>query len=292
MRPAPWFALSLTALGCMPELDDDPYLVDGPRLIAVIAEPPEVRPHEPVTLTPVVVGGRAGALSFRFCSVARSPADPRPISERCFSTPGAPLEPIEGGARGVVPTDACVRFGPDPSGDARPADPDSTGGFYVPIVIEGLGEPSAMLLRIHCTLPDAPADVARELEQRYALNQNPPPDGLTLSDANGNDRPQLARGQTTTLRASWPASARESYVWLPADTATIEERREAVSLNWFTDAAALATFATGRGEDDDATFSTNAITPAPDADSVRIWLTLRDSRGGSLVGRWDLPVTP
>lgn len=291
MKTARWFALML-AMGCMPELDDHPYLVDSPRLIAVIAEPPEVRPRDAVTLRPVLAGGRAGALSFRFCSIARSPADPRPIAERCFSDPGAPLAAIDGGARGMVPADACARFGPDPSGHARPADPDGTGGFYVPIVIDGLAEPSAIQLRIHCTLPDAPADVARELERRYALNQNPPLDSLKLGDASSGGQPRLARGQTTTLRASWLASAREAYVWLPLDATELEERREAVSLNWFMDAGALATFATGRAEDDGADFNTNELTPAADADSVHLWLALRDSRGGSLVGSWELPVAP
>jgi hypothetical protein len=82
------------------------------------------------------------------------------------------------------------------------------------------------------------------------------------------------------LEVQWSADDAESYPAIDPDTLTIAQRREAITVSWFTNAGELADAATGRGESDAAqSTSTNWTAPASPT-IARIWIVMRDSRGG------------
>jgi hypothetical protein len=270
MRRAALF-VALHAVACAPDFEDQPYLVDRPRLIAVIAEPAELRPREAVTLTPVVVGPGAQNLeaSWRFCTAPPRVADPRPIADSCLSESGTSNQ--------TIPADACARFGPDPAdGKQRPTDPDSSGGFYQPVVIDGLGEPAVARVRIHCPLPDVAAELSQQLEQRYVLNHNPELLGLESSE--------LRAGVVSRLRVNWSATSAETYAFLPIDGSRIETRRESLRVSWFTTLGKLGASTTDSSE--------NTLLLPSEASHVALWVVLQDSRGGSDAKHFRLEVSP
>ena len=285
--------VGLVLVGCAPSFDEHPYQIADARLIAVIAEPAEVRPGDTVTLSPVVAGRGTGELSFRFCTAQLPLTDPRPASERCFDDPGIALTPHGNAARGSVPTDACARFGPDPAGaKLRPSDADATGGFYQPVVVEGLGTVSLALLRIHCPLPDAPADLSNELARRYELNQNPEFGALQQMLSCSPADVALHAGAPNELIINWSEASRESYVWLAPGAGALETRHEQLRVSWFVSNGSLASSATGGSETDRATFSSNTFAPDPGVDSAELWLVLQDSRGGNAAKHWRFSVAP
>src|SRR5262249_29079089 len=108
--------------------DFDPAsYVSGARVLAVKAEPPEVAPGESSTLTALNVDteGRPVALAWYRCLV--KPLPDRPIADECVTgdTPSA-LMAVGNGS----PLDYTMPV-------VAPADlglPDSTGGFYVPLI--------------------------------------------------------------------------------------------------------------------------------------------------------------
>lgn len=94
-----------------------------------------------------------------------------------------------------------------------------------------------------------------------------------------------------SVRASWdacptgstPASCAgsEQYVWFDPEARVVSLRREAIRVAWFTTAGALATDSSGVAEDDAAGSDTDNTWTAPDtAGEARLWLVVRDDRGG------------
>lgn len=280
-----WLLVAYASAACAPTFEDQPYLVERPRVLAVVVEPPEARPRAELSLTPTIAGrGAASSLSFRFCTSPPSPGDPRAVSPRCLEQAGVPLESGGGRAVGTLPADACSRFGPNPVGGQQPRDADATGGFYQPIVVDGVGPTAVAFVRVLCPLSDTPVALARELQTTYTPNENP--HGFRLEQERGGAWQALGAlraGEPAALRVVWDEDAREPYVWLPPDGRRLEPRREALRLSWFVSAGALREATTGRAEADDAFESPNLFTPPPGASSVELWVIVRDDRGGSAV---------
>ncbi len=72
----------------------------------------------------------------------------------------------------------------------------------------------------------------------------------------------------------------ESYAWYDPLTRSVASRRESLRVSWFTSAGRFAEERTGRSEGEaDVSFSDNTW-QAPAAGVARIWVVLRDDRGG------------
>jgi len=187
-------AAAVHALGaCVPEFDDDSSLLDRPRILAVRAEPAEAPPGASVTLTALLAAPDAddadpAALAWARC-VARKPlTELGPVAPECvteFGSDSEALEPLGDGGQVALTlaADVCRQFGPlqpppEPGSEVsgRAVDPDSTGGFYQPIVL-GLGdadeEPTLAAVRIQCGAANLPQEEAIELNQGYRPNENP-----------------------------------------------------------------------------------------------------------------------
>lgn len=282
VRGAALFVLLVAA--CAPTLTDDTTLVVAPRVLAAVAEPPEAHPREAVQVSVLVAPAvRGGAPQLAFCTTPAAVGDPRPVSDACLTEKGVPLSVAGLTATGLVPADACARFGPDPvSSDDRPRDPDDTGGFYQPIRITLFDATSVESVRIECALPDAPADLARQLADRYVPNQNPGEPALERKTPDGWQRlDTVTAGESVSLRVRWDAASREKYVYLPPDGAALVNRVEAIGVSWFSSGGSFADAVTGRAEEDAGNDTTNSFV-APPSGPLTMWIVLRDSRGGSV----------
>jgi hypothetical protein len=120
--------------------------------------------------------------------------------------------------------DLCRTFGPTPpmpkpgEPNARPADPDFTGGYYQPVRVLAPGESknaheyAVGVTRLQCGLPGATQDQAARYAKQHRPNQNPALAELalvrghetqTIVQAGMGDPVAVKPGATLALRASW-----------------------------------------------------------------------------------------
>ncbi|MDB4944609.1 MAG: hypothetical protein JWP97_4143 [Labilithrix sp.] len=301
-------ALLAGAAACRPSLDEDLSHVDGPRILAVQSEPPEARPGERTTLRALYTDGRAAPLaaplSWSFCVARPALAEPTALAAACLDgAPGALLA-LGGGltVAGTVPADACSKFGPErplasvpgqPAG--RPADPDATGGYYLPGLVEAAGADEATFsVRLRCGLAGATQADAAAFEQSYTPNQNPVLEEVSLVRGDGaveqladGAEAAVAPGELLGVRASWPSceappcAGAEPYPRFDPASRSLVASREALQVSWLATRGRFADARTGRGESDLARdVATTWTAPSePDA-AITVWLVLRDSRGG------------
>ena len=262
-----WTSL-LLLLGCAPSLDDADTLVTAPRVLAVKAEPAEVVPGSPTTLSALVVGPEGpledAPLSWQVClnrkplvesgvvaascleAVDPSEPPPEPAPDAGLSEP--PTSAVGTEVTLTVPQVACRVFGPDPplvevpssepgepeepptddpaeaevptepARPGRPVDPDFTGGFQQPVVLQGeaLGLETAVFgVRITCANPGATRAQAAQLGRFGHTNGQPRLEALEYQDSRGAWRAfggtpvEVDRGAELSLRARWPACPAE-----------------------------------------------------------------------------------
>ncbi len=294
-------ALTLLALGfvaCEPHLPSNDWLVTSPRVIAVKGEPAETKPGESATYTAFIAdpagdGGRDVA-TFAFCTAPKSPAENAVVSSACLDA--ASLRQLGEGDSVVAqtPFDACTLFGPIAApGGFRPRDPDVTGGYYQPLRVDLDREaPVFHLARVSCGVANASADVASAFAQAYLPNQNPHIASLAGAiDGRAVDLSDVPAGARVDLTASWDAADVETFAYVDAGTGLLGTERESMQLAWNVTAGELDTESTSRSASDLALSMTNRWT-APDAPGVvRLWLALRDSRGGVDVLARDVTVS-
>ncbi|NVB78613.1 MAG: hypothetical protein HOV81_09485 [Kofleriaceae bacterium] len=271
-------AFLVVLAGCGDELDQRLSIIDEPRVLAVIAEPAEAKPGAQVMFHAIAAspdGPLATVPHWAFCTAPKSPTEDNVVSDDCVR--GSALADLGTAdvVTGTLPSDGCLRFGPDtPPGGFRPRAADGTGGYYQPVRADVDALVAFGLARITCKLPTAPGDVAHDYDVRYVANANPILDPIAIDRVSANS--------DVTLAASWPADAVETYLYFDPDSQTLVTRREAMRVSWFATAGSFAVDATAVGEDDTATTaSTTWHTPGPG--TVHLWFVLRDSRGGIAV---------
>jgi len=306
-KAAPLFALGLAA-ACKPDLDDRLSLVDEPRVLAIRAEPAEARPGTEVTYTALVGQGLGAdglpALSWSYCTARKPLAELGPVSTACLGGDPDALLPIGNGAtaQAALPKDACRSFGPEvpapkqgePAG--RPVDPDETGGFFQPVILRKGGDISLGRARIACGVAGVTPELLAEFQQRYASNTNP---ALTevVALVGGAEIPlepgdpgaganRIPAGASVRLRASWPGcdgvpcAGSEPYVVFEPQARALVERTEAIRVAWFATDGAFDEDRTGV-EAGGGLSSDNGWMAPEVAGPVRLWVVIRDDRGGA-----------
>lgn len=201
-------------------------------------------------------------------------------------------------AEAVVVTDPLlVRQDVDISGEAagRPADPDSTGGYYQPVrVLDDAATPSLVSIRIRCGLPDATPDQAMTFLRDYVANANPVISSVTLADLplvplerDATATAQVASGETIDLAVRWPTcvdapcGGAEPYLWFDPAARALTTRQEAMRVSWF---ATDGTFETSHAP-------TVGWTAPATAGPVTVWVVLRDDRGGTTWSTFRIDIT-
>ncbi|WP_394822522.1 hypothetical protein [Pendulispora albinea] len=299
MRFAPAFVagLALALAACKPDLNDRESRIEEARIVAIVAEPPEAKPGVPVTYKAVVAshdGPLDGAdVRWDVCATPKLLTENGAVSPECLRDGVRPLAeppPVGTTATGAILSDACALFGPDaPPGSFRPRDPDSTGGYYQPVRATWRSATAFARARVSCNLANAPADVTLEFNRRYVANENPRLGTLTAR-VDGELRPldRLPAGRGIELAVGWEPRDAESYVALDPTTKSVVVRREAMRVSWYATAGSFETDRTGRAEGELDTFTNNVWFSGTEPGLARLWVVLRDSRGGSTYAVYTL----
>jgi hypothetical protein len=295
----------LVLASCTSDIAVDLARVDGPRLLAIAATPAEGAPDADVELRALWVdehGARPNdELAWALCSVRRPLAELGPIADACIDDLDDTRMDLGAGGSiaATIPGDACRLFGPDPPpaqpgmSQARPVDPDRTGGYYQPVIVEAADEIAGFGVRLDCGTAGATQKQAAELRMRHRDNASPRVrdlaiDGDVSTESATNRVVVVDAGAALELTASWRACAidqscdgSEHYPRFDPITLTIVESREAISLAWYATAGSFDDNRTGRSDADETRTSTNVWT-APDAPGrVTLWIVIRDDRGGT-----------
>ncbi|HYQ45407.1 MAG TPA: hypothetical protein VER11_25650 [Polyangiaceae bacterium] len=288
MKPRVAAQAALVALyssACRPELDDDYWRVDEPRVLAVKSEPAEARPGELVAFTVFLSAAETPneLPTWSFCTAPKPLTENNAVSAACLGK--ATLLPAGRGLaiEAVTPALGCSLFGPNtPPGGFRPRDPDITGGYYQPLRIDVPGsEPTFHLQRISCELADASADTAREFGLSYIANRNPKLGPIRANiDGESVALDAIAPGARVELSVSWAASDAQIYTYYDRARQVLTERREAMRVSWYTDGGRLETESSGRTEDDLELDAQNHWIAPESSGPFALWIVLRDSRGG------------
>ncbi len=336
-----------TTHGCVPEFEDDSSQVTQRKVLAVRADPAEVSPGA-VTRLRVLVAAPVGedtdaeALAWALCTARKPLTELGPVLQDCVTEFGTDSEKLVSLGSGeavdaTAPADVCSQFGPlvpvSATGEAagRPVDPDTTGGYYQPVLV---GDADVTLggLRISCSPVGIRGDQTVAYNRSYRPNENPELTRLEVTSDDGREVPPTESGERLSvkaggaleLRAEWPTCPREpvcgdglctagedqvscredcqtdakgctgaeSYVWVDPKTRTVEPRREGLTLAWYATAGRFDSHQTGQSETDADGVSTDNRWTAPSTPGlVRLWTVLRDDRGGTSFRSYEIDVT-
>ncbi len=295
-----WLAVLVLVTACRPDFGLPVSVVTSPRVLAVIAEPPELRPGEQVHLR-TVAGGPDGPLDpradYAFCTSPRPLVESNVVNADCLAGATSLIATAVESTDATVAADACLEFGPDTPAQQpgqpplRPRDPDVTGGFYAPVEVSVPGATEAIaLVRLRCNLAHASAQAAVAFAARYLPNTNPSLSTLTLErDGHPVDPASVPASTEVTLSVTWPEGTAEPFVVHDAQSDALVDHREALRVSWFTTGGEIPVVTTGRGEDD-ATTNSSTTWQTPTSGRGTVWAVLRDSRGGVAVRSLDFVV--
>ena len=282
--PLRWAApLLAAAAACAPSLGSPPWLVDSPRVLALVADAPELAPGASSTFRALVAGPQGeldlSSATWAICAEAPALTSSGPIAPACL----APLPPAGQGASPTLATssDACSLFGPEGSSvSPRPHAPDATGGYYQPVQFSFAGALAFDEERLLCPLAQASFSVARQYQQTYPPNRNPILLGLDASVSGAPVSPgAVPPGAQVSLSLRWSADSNETFPVLDAASLTLVSQTETMRASWFATGGALAQ--SESAPDLSLTSSSNSWTAPSQPGPVFLWAVLRDSRGGA-----------
>jgi hypothetical protein len=288
-RRAAIFVLACgAAAACRPDFGARESLVTRLEILAMRADPPEAAPGESVTYT-LLVASPAGTVdappaAWSFCAAPKLLAENELVSRACLAGDARSFGAFAGPAQARIPADACALFGPEtPPGDLRPKDPDATGGYYQPVRADlAQGVTAFGVSRIACNIAHAPADVAKELHDRYRRNQNPTLEGVRATiDGAHAAIDHIPAGAHVRLATGWAARDAEAFLLYDPGSQGITLRRESMRVSWFVTAGTLDADRTGRAAEDPSTTTENGWRAPTVPGPAYLWLVLRDSRGGT-----------
>jgi hypothetical protein len=289
--------IGVTLGACRPAFNEDAALVATARVLAVKSEPAEAKPQTTVSFAALIAVPpsftEVTSPSWSFCTAPKPPTEDNVVSSACLGA--ASLLPLGEGSTitALTPSDACTLFGPNAAASGlRPRDPDATGGYFQPLRVDLKGaDPVFHLERVSCGLADASADIATEFGHEYVPNENPHLAPVSATSAGQSiEFDHISAGAQLELVARWSAADAQSYAYFDRTAQTVTTRRESMRVAWYVSAGKLDTESTGRAEDDPGLTSSNVWT-APDAPgSAKLWVVLRDSRGGVDFAAYDLTV--
>ncbi len=184
--------------------------------------------------------------------------------------------------------------------------------------------------RLSCGLADAPSAVTVDFGHRYHVNANPGVESLSVVTDGSAEAPLTSSdggsnlvqaGARIALRVAWascpttdachdgvcgpdetstscPAdcatphacTGAERFVAFDIETQALADQRESIAVAWFATAGSFDSDRTGRSAADPAVTSDNGWTAPATPGPVRLWVVLRDDRGGTGWAEYALEV--
>jgi hypothetical protein len=296
-RACSWGLCLAVGLSCVPNLGTSDSLVSAPRILAITSEPAEAPPGSKVTFTALVASPSgtlpSAPIAWGFCEDPKPLTTDNAVSNACLDTSSLVQAGSGESVMAATPRNGCSTFGPDtPPGGFRPRDPDVTGGYYQPLAANLPGSDTTFeLARIKCDLANAPPSAASQFASAYHVNLNPVLSPLTAA-VGGAATPfsSVHAGTQVTFTASWPASSAETFAYYDASSQTVTTQRESMRVAWYATDGTFETESTGRAADDQATTTEDTWTAPGAAETVHLWIVLRDSRGGVDFAAYDVSV--
>jgi hypothetical protein len=312
-KPSLLFLFGALLAACKPSVGQPPYLVTDYTLLAVQGTPPEAKPGADVSYS-FLLASPTGPVSdaeawWDICQTPKPPSESNSVSSECASAPDAGAGAIGQTFAAAIPLKACQLFGPiappPVSGKpaVRPRDPDSTGGYYLPVQVWlpnlATGPLSGFAFeRISCGLANAPSAVISDYNSKYQVNGNP---GIDQTDLVLDDGARLSLdagpqavpvGSTVTLEATFAAGSAETFPYYDPTAETLVDQTESLHMSWFVTGGTFEHNRTGVGAGEAAVSTSNIWTaPAQPGTTVYLWLVLRDSRGGMDAKAYSILVT-
>jgi hypothetical protein len=305
------------SVACKPSVGQPPYLVTDTTLLAVYGSPSEVKPNASVTYS-FLLGSPAGTVTdasafWDVCETPKPPSESNAVASACAQPPDAGATSAGQTFTAAMPSKACQLFGPIAPTPApgqpavRPRDPDSTGGYYLPVQLwlpnlpsgpaEGFG-----FERISCNLANAPASAITDFNGRYQPNAAPGIDHTEVVDASGT-RPfesgdgtvktvNVGAGASVQIEAALVPGSAETFAYYDATTETVVDQQESLHLSWFVTGGTFEHDRTGIAAGDLSTSTSNRWTAPLQPGTIYLWLVLRDSRGGVATKSYAIAVAP
>lgn len=283
--------LAVCALGCIEDLDPK-QIITAARVVEVIAEPPEVRPGEPSTLS-VVLAGAAGAASYRWalCPVTDLGAlgsGASASSADCFAD-GAALIPLSNEARAtlLVPESAITQ---------ATAAAERFASVLPPGVIERylreVGIALSVVVEVQVDGRTLRALKRVVVSRNPTPHRNPPTPRVRIGmrwvsvPASASDREQcvpedgapliLGPSQAVTLTPDPDESWLERYTVLTAD-GRFAQRDEQAYYSWYATGGSLSGLTRSPLRDNVWTLPSRLT----ERSSHTLWVLLRDGHGGA-----------
>ena len=310
-------AAALSAAGCTDPWRTAPF-VDGLRVLAIRAEPPDLAPGQATVLDAVVVDPRDPS---RLNTLVWLVCDPDPSSldqPACAQTDT--LQAIEGGGDGesaldpsnlppglrplgmtappgVVPLPIVYTAPADVFAQVAPSDPRRIRGVLAVVLLLAVAEPpssswpptqadlTSLLERVRSKQVDSVLSIKRlRISENPTPNHNPTLAAVKIAGESWGPGPQLAKvlpGTWTNL-AALPEGAAETYQDLDAD-GNLVTKQEILSVSWFTTVGELGFARTLAGELDhpEQLYTPFVMQKVPDDRRGVLYAVLRDGRGGA-----------
>ncbi len=269
-------ATLLLASGCRSSNDDPASFVTGLRLLAIRAEPPEVAPGEMSTLSALVVDteGRTIDIAWSICEKLPLPGDA--LSLDCAAADaGTTLAPIGDGTQ--------VQLTMPPLTPSELGLPDSSGGFYLPIIAHVTAGTDTVIasyrlrLKTGATANQNPmlADVSHVIYVDGGTSAGDA--GAPLIDPLDDQNPLVVHANDQIrLRATFTDASEEHYTMTLGGTRMVTE---ALSISWFATAGQFSDDQTG-ADLPDTTLKLDEHLPAAGT-PIDLWVVGRDERGGT-----------
>jgi hypothetical protein len=252
--------------------------VEGVRLLAVRADPPEVGPGEVTHLTSLTFDamGRAVDISWKLCTLPPSAAESTPVNSACIT------DQTDAGDYLVdLGTGDAIDF-TVPQVDVRTLGiPDPSGGLYLPIRVRvtaggdtttgvyGLRYAYAPIPRNHNPAITDVLEVTARAGQDGGIEQAMPlaPMRVVHFDDQVDLRTELAMGSA------------EEYLRVSGSPPKITMATETLTQAWF---STHGNIVGGRLPADApySRFTTSDIVPLADGTPIDVWVVLHDGRGG------------
>jgi len=207
----------------------------------------------------------------------------------------------------------------EPAGRPVDPDPTGGYYQPVGVTLAASGVTTLGAVRIFCPPAGLDQEQAAAFSASYRNNQNPILDSIESGASSGPTAPlppepeelSVAAGQSLRFRAGWAAcptspecgdgvcsakedknncasdcanpkgcTGAESYAWFNPDSRALETRHESIRVSWYATAGRFENAVTGRDEDEFEVSTDNTWAAPTTPGRVRLWLVVRDARGG------------